>query len=173
MELQAGKGKNQEISSTLTREFMPAEREYPEIQNLNMWTNLFNLFVREFRVSTEKPIHFIYCFICWKLLAGKGKNREISSTLTREFMPAEREYPEIQNLNIWTNLFNLIMREFRVSTEKPIHFKGNCSACLWVNYSRPGRVWSVTSRMGTGISLNLFLQCKVLAVLGVWDIRSV
>jgi hypothetical protein len=38
--------------------------------------------------------------------------------------------------------------------------KGNNSACLWVNDSRPGRVWSVTSRLGTGIWRNLFLQCR-------------
>ncbi len=34
--LQAGKGKNLEKSWILTREFMPVEREYPEMQNLNM-----------------------------------------------------------------------------------------------------------------------------------------
>jgi len=29
-----------------------------------------------------------------------------------------------------------------------------------VNYSRPGRVWKVTSLLGTGIPLNLFLHCR-------------
>ncbi len=28
------------------------------------------------------------------------------------------------------------------------------------NYSRPGRVWLVTSRLGTGKSLTFFLQCR-------------
>jgi hypothetical protein len=31
-----------------------------------------------------------------------------------------------------------------------------------LNYSRPGRVWSVTSRLGTGKPLTFFLQCKEL-----------
>jgi len=30
----------------------------------------------------------------------------------------------------------------------------------WVNYSWVGRVWQVTSWLGMGIPLNLFLQCK-------------
>ncbi len=41
------------------------------------------------------------------------------------------------------------------------------SASVVVNYSRPGRVWSVASRMGTGKSITFFYSVKDLAILEV------
>jgi hypothetical protein len=47
----------------------------------------------------------------------------------------------------------------RVVTNKTLPDRELC------NYSRPGRVWLMTSRLGTGKSITHFLQCTVFAKL--------
>ncbi len=45
--------------------------------------------------------------------------------------------------------------------------RNNYTLSKKVNYSRPGRVWLVTFRLGTGKSTKLFLQCRERA----WDME--